>query len=105
LLLRNNPVTDEEIAAFHETRMRNATRTILTPAHITGEREYTMQDALEILRYAVGLPSVLDNCNVAIMAALLVSDELPGVQDALAILRFLVNLPSPVLDEIWRETP
>jgi hypothetical protein len=70
---------------------------VLTLGHLLGEREYKMQDALEILRYAVGLPSVLDNCSTALLAALLVSDELPGVQDALQILRHIVGLDS-VLD-------
>jgi hypothetical protein len=98
-----NPVfyDDEQLAALNEARERNRARTTLTLGHVLGTDEYTIQDAMEILRYCVNLPSVLDDgCAVTIMAALLISAEAdgPGVQDALQILRHLVGLPS-VLDE------
>jgi hypothetical protein len=54
----------------------------------------TVRDALEILRYTVGLPSVLDECETAYQAALIVSEETPTIQDALQILRHITGLPS-----------
>jgi hypothetical protein len=51
----------------------------------------TIQDALEILRYTVGLPSVLNECELAFQAALIVSEETPTIQDALQILRHIVG--------------
>jgi len=54
----------------------------------------SIADALEILRYTVGLPSIIDECDIAKLAALIVSEETPGIADALQILRYLVDLPS-----------
>jgi hypothetical protein len=54
----------------------------------------TVHDAIEILRFAVDLPSILDTCPDAFASALIVSEDEPGVADAIAILRSLVGLPS-----------
>jgi hypothetical protein len=96
LVLRGNPVADdtEQLAALRAARSRNAHRTTLTLGHVLGTEPYTVNDALEILRYTVGLPSVLDNCTVAVIAALIVNEEVPDVRDALQILRSLVGLSS-----------
>jgi hypothetical protein len=59
--------------------------------------ELTLTDALEILRFVVGLPSVLNECDDALAAALIVSEDVPGIVDALQIMRHLVGLES-VLD-------
>jgi Leucine-rich repeat (LRR) protein len=100
LRLGGNPVADdtEQLAALRAARSRNANRTTLTLGHVLGTEPYTVNDALEILRYTVGLPSVLDNCTVAVIAALIVNEEVPDVRDALQILRSLVGLSS-VFDE------
>jgi hypothetical protein len=96
LVLRGNPVASdtEQLAALRAARSRNAHRTTLTLGHVLGTEPYTVNDALEILRYTVGLPSVLDNCTVAVIAALIVNEEVPDVRDALQILRSLVGLSS-----------
>jgi hypothetical protein len=96
LRLGGNPVADdtEQLAALRAARSRNANRTTLTLGHVLGTEPYTVNDALEILRYTVGLPSVLDNCTVAVIAALIVNEEVPDVRDALQILRSLVGLSS-----------
>jgi Leucine-rich repeat (LRR) protein len=96
LRLEGNPVAGdtEQLAELEAARERNTTRVTLTLGHVLGTRDYTINDALEILRYIAGLPSVLDGCDVAMMAALIISEEVPGVQDALQILRHLVGLPS-----------
>jgi hypothetical protein len=57
----------------------------------------TIADALEILRFVVGLSSVVGECDDALAAALIISEDTPGVADALQILRHLVGLES-VLD-------
>jgi hypothetical protein len=100
LRLGGNPVADdtEQLAALRAARSRNAHRTTLTLGHVLGTEPYTVNDALEILRYTVGLPSVLDNCTVAVIAALIVNEEVPDVRDALQILRSVVGLSS-VFDE------
>jgi Leucine-rich repeat (LRR) protein len=95
--LDKNPVTAEQIDTLNETlRQRRASmdRAVLTFGHILGIEPYTVSDALAILRYCVGLPSVLDDCPVALMASLIVSEENPGMSDALEILRSLVGLPN-----------
>jgi hypothetical protein len=57
-----------------------------------------IQDALAILRYLVGLPSVIDNCDDARVAAIITSPggKTPQIQDALQILRRLVGLPNMI---------
>jgi hypothetical protein len=58
-----------------------------------------VQDALQILRYAVGLENVLEQCDSAYAAARITGGEKPGVADALEILRHSVGLPS-LLDNL-----
>jgi internalin A len=96
LMLHGNPVASdtEQLAELRAARSRNAHRTTLTLGHVLGTEPYTVNDALEILRYTVGLPSVLDNCTVAVIAALIVNEEVPDVRDALQILRSVVGLSS-----------
>jgi len=98
LVLFSNPVfaNKEHLAELAEARERNRTRTTLTLGHVLGYAEYQVEDALAILRYVIGLPSVLDDCEVAMMAALVISSEVDGpqVNDALQILRYVVGLSS-----------
>ncbi|MDR2558568.1 MAG: hypothetical protein LBC86_03355, partial [Oscillospiraceae bacterium] len=82
----------EQLTELRRARARNTDRTTLTLGHVLGTEPYTVDDAIEILRFCVGLPSVLDNCSVAMIAALVVSAEVPDVEDAIAILRDLVGL-------------
>jgi hypothetical protein len=60
----------------------------------------TAADAVAILRYVIGLPSVVDDCPDARAAANIIAptDDSPTVHDAIAILRRIVELPS-VLDD------
>jgi internalin A len=96
LRLSGNPVTEnrEALQVLAAARERNTTRVTLTLGHVLGTRDYTIADAIEILRYIVGVTSVLDDCEVAMIAALIVSEDVPTIQDALQILRHLVGLPS-----------
>jgi hypothetical protein len=61
---------------------------------LVGNGSATISDALAILRFAVGLDSIVGECEYAFQAALIVSEEQPGVRDALQILRSLVGLES-----------
>jgi len=99
LHLEGNPVANDhaqltELATVRQANREATGRRILTLGHILGEYEWTIADALEILRYTVGLPSIIDECDIAKLAALIVSEETPGIADALQILRHLVDLPS-----------
>lgn len=94
LRLEGNPVTSVQLAELEEARAANRTRTTLTLGHWLGYIDFTMADAIEIMRFLVGLPSVLDDCGIAQMAALIVSEETPGIRDAVEILRFLVGTSS-----------
>ncbi|MCL1832129.1 MAG: hypothetical protein FWG45_04360 [Oscillospiraceae bacterium] len=60
-----------------------------------------MSTALQILRYVVGMPSVLDESEEAFRAACIVSEEEPGLADALQVLRYITLLPS-VFDDSER---
>ena len=52
----------------------------------------TAADALEILKYIVGIPSVISRNTDAFRAALIVSKDKPAVVDALEILKYLVGI-------------
>jgi hypothetical protein len=73
---------------------------------VNGDCKLDVADALAILRFIVGLSSVLDNCNAALRAAIIANPgaSAPDVNDVLQILRFIVRLSSE-LDDAWcRET-
>ena len=53
-------------------------------------------DALEILKYMVGLPTILDDDQRAFQAALIVSTDKPGTADALEILKCIVRMPNVI---------
>ena len=72
------------------------TRTVLTLDHSLGLAPYTIADALEILKYIVGMDNVIEECAVAFDAALIVSEEKPGVSDALEILKEIVGMPNKI---------
>jgi hypothetical protein len=102
LNLRYNPVTDISPLADLDVHImwdgnpaNPATAQML--GRLAGLGQATVQDALAILRYTVGLSSILDICSDAYAAALIVSEDTPGVRDALQILRSVVGLSS-VLD-------
>jgi len=63
---------------------------------VTDTGEIIIADALAILRYLVGLPSPIADCNNARIASLITDPTAnsPTIADALAILRHLVGLPS-----------
>ena len=61
---------------------------------VTGTGTVGIADALQILRYTIGLSNTLDGCEKAFGAALIISDETPCIADALQILRHSVGLPS-----------
>ncbi|MCL1880757.1 MAG: hypothetical protein FWF76_01105 [Oscillospiraceae bacterium] len=55
--------------------------------------ELEIYDALQILRYLVGLSNSLDSCDFR-RAAIISDPDNPTIADALQILRYLVDLPS-----------
>ncbi|MCL1832132.1 MAG: leucine-rich repeat domain-containing protein [Oscillospiraceae bacterium] len=73
---------------------------------LIGEDIPTFADAIAILRYGVGLPSVLDESDYALAAACIVSEGEPGVADALQVIRYIVMLPTVFDDsERYPNTP
>ena len=93
LLLDGNPVSEENLAQLEEARERNRVGGTLTLGHLMGYTTYTVSDALEILRFVIGLPSVIDECEIAKIAARTVSESGdPTINDALAILRGIIGL-------------
>ena len=101
--LTNNPITYEQIKALQkelpDLRIYHNARP--TPGHVLGNLDITIFDALEILKYIVGIDNVIDNDAMALEAALIVSDDVPGIFDVLEILKFIVGMPSEPLDPIW----
>jgi hypothetical protein len=65
---------------------------------VLGGSRPSMQDALAILRYVVGLPSPITDFPNARIAANITNPGLgsPTVRDALAILRYIVGLPNEI---------
>ena len=95
LRLAGNPVADDEekLAQLAEARVNNMTRTTLTLGKWLGVYEFEIEDALQILRFIIGLPSVIDECEVAKLAARRVTEVGdPTLDDALAILRGVIGL-------------
>ena len=64
--------------------------------HILSPDGASTADALEILKYMVGLPTILDDDPRAFQAALIVSKDKPGTADALEILKYLVRMPNVI---------
>jgi Leucine-rich repeat (LRR) protein len=81
VIISRNPITQEE---YHKIML------VVYPVNMT------IDFAVEILCYVVGLPSELDHCSNAFAAALIVSEDEPGVDDALEILKYAVGLESTI---------
>jgi len=64
--------------------------------HILGNPNISIFDALEILKYITGMESVIDTCENARAAALIVSSDVPGIFDVLEILKALAGMESAV---------
>jgi hypothetical protein len=67
---------------------------IVFPGRVMGNETIGINDALAILRFLVNLPSIINDCDGAYRAALIVSADTPSINDALQILRYLVGLSS-----------
>jgi uncharacterized protein YkwD len=65
---------------------------------VNGNGEIDLNDALEILRYLVDLPSVIDYCadgrNAAQITLISIADDTIALADAMQVLRYLVWLPT-----------
>jgi hypothetical protein len=63
---------------------------------VTGSGSATVHDAIQILRFIIGLDNVIEGNPVALRASLITNPDAaePTVHDAIAILRSLVGLPS-----------
>ena len=92
--LTNNPITYEQIKALQKELpdLRIYHNAKPTPGHVLGNLDITIFDALEILKYIVGIDNVIDNDAIALEAALIVSDDVPGIFDVLEVLKYLVNM-------------
>jgi len=64
--------------------------------HILGNPNISIFDALELLKYITGMESVIDTCENARAAALIVSSDVPGIFDVLEILKALAGMESAV---------
>jgi hypothetical protein len=64
--------------------------------NLSAPKDPTVDFAIEILCYVVGLPSELDTCDETFAAALIVSEDEPGVDDAIEVLKWVVGLESAV---------
>jgi hypothetical protein len=68
---------------------------IVLPGDVLGRGEIGgVEDAIQILRYLVGLSSALDNCQAARSAASFTNGVEPDVKDAIALLRNAIGLPT-----------
>ena len=69
-----------------------------TLGDVTGTGTVEIEDALQILRSVVGLSNVIDDNDIALMAANITNRgkkvDAPEVADALQILRSIVGLPT-----------
>ena len=74
----------------------SASPTLGLPGYVLGQANVTTADALEILKYIVKLPGVIDNCKNAKKSAAITRSN-PGTADALEILKYVVRLPSEVV--------
>ena len=62
--------------------------------HVLGNDVVTVEDALEILKYIVGIDSIIADGNRAFNAALITGGDIPGMSDVLEILKHLVGMES-----------
>ena len=69
--------------------------TVGQTGHVLGYSIVTTEDALEILRYVVKLPSVISKCENARKAASIMGDTI-ATADALEILKKIVKLPNRI---------
>jgi hypothetical protein len=69
------------------------------PGDVTGNGNIELEDALEILKYVVGINSVIDNCEVSFNAARITGDGKPGIGDAIEILKHLVGMEGMICNE------
>ena len=67
--------------------------------YVLGNDYVSVVDALEILKYVLRLNSVIDKCDNAFDAAMIVSVPplIPGIPDTLEILKFIVGLESVIV--------
>ena len=80
-------IQTEEFAA-------SGTVTPFQPGHVLGKEYICTLDALEILKYIVGIETVIADGNRAFNAARITGGDTPTVSDVLEILKHLVQLPS-----------
>ena len=108
LHLRNNPITPQQVRALRKALpdceiTHNATcvvcEEITCPgAYRTGDVNGNcwigIDDGLEILKWVIGLESVIDGNEFAFNAALIGDEVEPSVDGGLAVLRFVIGLDS-----------
>ena len=69
---------------------------VIRKGHVLGNPNISIFDALEILKHITGMESVIDTCENARAAALIVSNDVPGIFDVLEILKALAGMESAV---------
>jgi hypothetical protein len=99
LIQHGNPITEEQFERFVEDVFDGSRyREFLTVFHLHGNQRYRLGDALQVLRYLIGLTSIINECSIAKQAAMVVSEDRPQLADALQILRHIVGLESVLND-------
>lgn len=61
---------------------------------LLGETAFVINDAIDIIRYVVDLPSNVGECEILFQASLIVSVDEPTVRDSIEIIRYTVGLDS-----------
>ena len=60
--------------------------------YVRGNETIEISDALEVLKYIVGLESVIANCENAFNAARITGGDMPTIKDVLEILKYIVGI-------------
>ena len=82
------------------TCCRFSTTSYYQRGHVLGKENICTLDALEILKYIVGMETIIEDGNRAFNAARVTYGDVPTIDDVLEILKHIVGLPSR-LDTWW----
>jgi hypothetical protein len=92
-VLRVDSINELDITGNSISSVSISTRTL---GQVRGEGKVSINDALEILKHLAGIDSVIDNCEIALMASLIVSEGKPTIADVLEILKHLAGIPNKI---------
>ncbi|MCL1903897.1 MAG: leucine-rich repeat domain-containing protein, partial [Oscillospiraceae bacterium] len=96
LTLNNNPIDESHIIELKSHLPNCKISYTPTPGHVLGNIDVTIFDGIEILKYLVGIESVIDDSKVALEAAMLTAESKargePTIFDFVEILLILVGM-------------